>query len=100
MKQRITETDMRRLVDRINRETGSPATAYPESGPTEGNAHVGHYYFSRAYGGWSLVRITCPAGGVRTVIGHGHEPARIAREKAMAWLDGFNAGKHAGEARP
>lgn len=87
---RITTKQMEALADLINRETGNPRDAYPER--VEGvarRANVGHFYWSRAYGGWSLVQITNDAGGVRSVFGDGHEPARIAWEKAHAFRAGL-----------
>lgn len=87
---RITTKQMEALAALINRELGTPATAYPAR--AEGVAHranIGHVYWSRAYGGWQLVQITNEYGGVRAVLGHGHEPARIAWEKAHAFRAGL-----------
>ena len=81
---RITTKQMEALASLLNRETGNPAEPY-----TNGRANVGAFYWSRAYGGWSLVQITNDAGGVRSVLGYGHEPARLAFEKAHAFRAGL-----------
>ena len=81
---RITPKQMEALASLLNRETGNPAEPY-----ANGRANVGAFYWSRAYGGWSLVQITNDVGGVRSVLGYGHEPARLAFEKAHAFRAGL-----------
>ena len=80
---RITNSDLLRLVDRINRETRSPTAADCGSG-----AAVGHYYLEYAYGGVQLARITNSAGGITSPLGGGYRQQREIYEQLVAFLAG------------
>jgi len=67
MTNRITESHLQAVVDRLNRITGSPAAPYV------GNvAQVGNYHLSHAYGGVCLYRMYNDAGGVTSPLSTGH----------------------------
>lgn len=88
--ERITVSNLRALVDRINRTTGSPMA----HGHIEGKAykaHVGHYCLDKNIGGWSLERIVNEGGGVTTIIHRG--TAREVWDQGQAFLLGYEIAK-------
>ena len=82
--EKITEKQLRAIVERINRVTGSPMEPY-----TNGKANIGNYHLSFAYGGVELDRMV--RGGVTCPLGGGHVPKRELAERMWAYLAGLEA---------
>jgi hypothetical protein len=89
--QRITLADLNAVIVRINRETNSPAHPYEQQPDGSYRAQTGCYHLSRAYGGYSLHRMSNESGGVRDVFGNGHMPARELYARMHAFLAGMDA---------
>ncbi len=93
--QRITERDLKGLVERLNRITNSPLTycsERPNGEVINGSSRVvniGHYHFSHAYGGVCLHRTSNASGGVNTVLSGGHVPKRQAYNDTWAFIKGI-----------
>lgn len=85
---RITEKDLQKVVDRINRETGSPMTTYTKTADGKHSANVGNYHLDGAYGGWKLVRMDNQSGGIRNVT-DGFVPKRELYDLMHAILTGM-----------
>lgn len=83
---RITEKQLKALVDRINEATGSPMLPYEN-----GKAQVGNYHLSFAYGGVNLERMHNEGGGVSCPLGLGHRPKRELWDQMHAFLAGIDA---------
>lgn len=86
--QRITIKHLQILVDRINRETGSPMEPYTRGADDRYRANIGNYHISRAYGGASLHRMVNESGGISDVLSCGHVPMRDLFNRMHAWLAG------------
>ena len=84
---RITEKDLRAVIDRINMVTGSPAKPY-----VDGKPQAGCYHLSGAYGGVALHRMARTGTGV-TDIFYGHGTKRELYDKMQAWLAGYEHAK-------
>jgi|SRR5215217_462634 len=92
MAQRITDTDLRILCERLNKLTGSPMEPYApwvEGQPNRGRAQVGNFHISHSYGGVCLHRMSNTSGGVSTPIGGGHVPKRELWDRMHAFIDGI-----------
>lgn len=83
MSNRITQSDLENLVDRINKATESPTEPY-----TDRTANIGNYHLSYAYGGVKLHRMDNDRGGVRTVSTGGYGTKR----ELYGWMDAFLSG--------
>lgn len=83
MSNRITQSDLESLVDRINKATDSPTEPY-----TGGKGNVGNYHLSYAYGGVKLYRMDNGRGGVRTISTGGYGTKR----ELYVWMDAFLTG--------
>ena len=94
--QRITKRNLEALCDRLNTLTNSPPQQF-RAGTLD--AQVGHHYISGAYGGHQLVRVTNPQGGVTTLLGTGHIPARQLYDLMQAYMAGIKAAREQGEAK-
>jgi hypothetical protein len=79
---RITEKNLRYLVDQINTATGNPMQPYGDSG-----ANIGNYHLSFAYGRVSLEQMHNAGGGVRQVLGSGTK--RELYNEMRAFLSGL-----------
>jgi hypothetical protein len=88
MAERITVTNLRRLVERLNKMTGSPETAFTKDAAGKFHANLGHYSIDGAYGGYALQQITTDGGGVRQVLHRGS--ARDLYERIHAYMDGLD----------
>lgn len=89
---RITIKDLRAVVARINRETGSPLEPWTRDAAGKLRANIGNYHLDCAYSGYQLVRMMNESGGVTTTI-HGFGTARETYEKMHAFLAGLSVGK-------
>lgn len=67
----ITEGHLRDVVHQINTRAGTPVTSY-----ADGQACVGNYHLSYAYGGVALHQMVSTGGAVRDVFNRGHMPKR------------------------
>lgn len=88
MTTRITLKQLDSQCAAINRLTASPDT-YSKDGIPQ----VGHYYISRAYGGFSLARVYSAGGGKSEPLDTGHIPARRLSELMFAFATGLRCGK-------
>lgn len=93
MVNRVTDKHLQAIVDRINKTTGMPATAYKPYDPAIGRAqpNAGAYHLSHTYGGVALHRMSLTPGctGVSDVFGRGHMPKRELAELMWAFLNGI-----------
>lgn len=84
---RITEKDLRAVIDRINMVTGSPDKPYVDGAP-----QAGCYHLSGAYGGVALHRMARTGTGVIDIF-YGHGTKRELYNKMQAWLAGYETAK-------
>lgn len=89
---RITSKDLKAVVDRINRVTGSPMDAWTRDANGKLRANIGNYHIDSAYSGYGMCRMMNEGGGVTSVLS-GFVPARELYEKMHAFLRGFDAAK-------
>lgn len=89
MSDRVTEKQLQAIVNRINRETKSPASACAKDDSGHYKAQVGAYCLDNAYGGWSLARIVNEAGGQSDVLSCGKVPKRELASLMHAFLRGL-----------
>jgi hypothetical protein len=92
MAQRITVSDLRNLVARVNREMGTPAEYNGDTGGPF-RANVGHYRLDQAYGGYRLTQVVSEGGAERDITGRG--TARETYHRIHAFLDGAEAVRRA-----
>lgn len=91
---RITRKHLDALVARINTVMGTPAEPYRRREDDSGViANVGNYHISGAYGGWCLHQMVNEGGGVRSVFGVGHVPARQLYDQMQAYMRGIEDGR-------
>lgn len=88
MTNRITESQLQSIVDRLNRITGSPAAPY-----IDGKAQIGNYHLSHAYGGVCLHRMHNDGGGVSSPLSCGHTTKRELATMLYAFIAGINSVK-------
>ena len=79
---RITEKDLKNLVERLNKIAGFDNPEY---------STIGAYDLSFAYGGVSLHRYTNKSGGVCDVFRCGHVPKRDLYNRIQAFLTAKDA---------
>lgn len=84
---RVTESMLQSLVDRLNRETGSPMKPYDNW-----IAQPGCYKLDSAYGGHMLRHIT-KHGGEDNVLGTGYIPKKDLYAQIHAYLIGVTTAK-------
>lgn len=89
MAQRITDTDLRILCERLNKLTGSPASYMTVGDDGKRHIHVGHFHISHAYGGVCLHRTVNTSGGVSCPLVGYHEPKRALWGRMRAFIDGI-----------
>ena len=92
---RVTLNDLQAVIDRLNRETGSPADPYIRDADGKLRAQIGNYHLSRAYGGFELCRMVNEGGGVSSPLSTGHIPARDLLNRMHAYLLGLDAARRA-----
>jgi hypothetical protein len=85
---RITDTDLKQLVDRINHVTGNPMKPYNYSLETGTTANIGCYHLSGAYGGVKLVQICTNGGGERDISTLGY----CTKRELYNWINAFLRG--------
>lgn len=80
---RITESQLQAVVDRLNRITGSPMAPY-----ANGKAQIGNYHISHAYGGVCLHRMHNEGGGVSCPLIGGH----VTKRELLGLMHAYIAG--------
>lgn len=85
--ERITESNLKALVLRINEATGSPVEPYTKQPGGRYKARIGNYHLDIAYGGYALDRMVNDGGGVSVIIGRGTK--RELWDKMHAFLRGY-----------
>jgi len=93
--ERISEKQLKSLVDYLNKLTNSPTESYTKGEDSRYHANIGCYVIDSAYSGWQLQRISNEGGGVSQPIGGGYDTKREAYEKISAFIRGIEAGKSA-----
>jgi hypothetical protein len=83
---RITEKQLQAVVDRLNRITGSPLEPY-----IGGEAQIGNYHLSHAYGGVCLHRMYNEGGGVSSPLSTGHITKRELMGLLHAYINGIES---------
>lgn len=97
--ERIRQKDLEYCVERINKITNSPITAYTQNkskssalagvlpdSPSPWN--IGNYYLDYAYGGVKLVRVISEGGGIEVISTGGYGTKR----ELYSWMNAFLAG--------
>lgn len=87
---RISQSNLQAVVDRINRLTNSPMTPYTKLENGKHVANIGNYHLDGAYGGYGLVRMHNDGGGVQSIIG-GHMPKRDLYDRMQSFIAGIDA---------
>ena len=82
---RITEKDLDKAVERLNKLTGSPLTYMNEDRKT----NIGHFCLDYAYGGVQLQRVCNHSGGVRDVLITGFVTKKELYAQIHAFIRGF-----------
>lgn len=89
--QRITMKDLETVVARINGMTNSPQTPYTKGTDGKFTANVGNYHLDGACGGWKLVRMGNPGGGISDVLHSGFVSKRELYHLMHAFINGLEA---------
>jgi hypothetical protein len=88
--ERITEKDLTRLVERINKKVGTPLTPWTTiDGRIVPNA--GNYHLAGAYGGWKLVQMENSGSGEHCITESGYVPRRQLLNEMQMYLAGLTA---------
>jgi hypothetical protein len=90
--ERITHKQLQAVVDRINRETGSPLESWTRDPDGHLQANIGNYHLDSAYSGYSLARHVTLGGGETSVLA-GYVSKREIYEKMHAFLRGIQAAR-------
>ena len=93
MTSRITDRDLKAVVDRINCATNSPAQPYALDAEGRSRAQVGCYHLSHAYGGVALHRIHSEGDAITDTLRTGHVTKRELYNLMHAFLSGLEAGE-------
>ena len=97
MGNRITESNLRAVIARINRETGSPDEAYTRLPDGTLRANVGNYHLDSAYGGVTLARMCNEHGGITHPLGGGYCTKHELYDQLFAFIGGLDADKKVSE---
>ena len=87
--ERITESQLNAIVERINRTTNSPMESWTKQGDGTFKANIGNYHLDYAYGGVSLERMVSDGGGVQDVFRCGHVTKRELANRMWAYCEGL-----------
>ena len=87
---RITDTQLAAVVERLNRATNSPVASWTKT-PTGNKANLGNYHLDYAYGYVSLNRMMNDGGGVERILPGGTK--RELYHQLHAFLAGVAATK-------
>ena len=89
MSNRITQSDLGYLVDRINTVTESPAEPYDMSKEVGSRTNINNYHLDYAYGGVKLVQMANSGGGIRVISTGGYGTKRELHQWLQAYLVGL-----------
>ena len=89
--ERITQTQLEAIVERINRATNSPFESWTKDASGKFTANIGNYHLDYAYGGVSLERMVNSGGGVQDVFRCGHVTKRELANRMWAFCEGLEA---------
>lgn len=85
---RTTIKNLQNVVDRINRDLGTPDTPYRQIDENHFEANVGNYHLSQAYGGVALHKMANTSGAAEDVFRSGH----VSNANLYGLLHAFIAG--------
>jgi len=88
---RITNSDLEKYVDYLNRLTGNPVKTYTRTvipGAVTSKANIGNYHISGAYGGVELHRINTEGGGVTVPLSTGYCTKRELYNAINSFISG------------
>ena len=87
---RITEKDLKAVVQRINSILGASETPWTFHSTTKtSKANIGNYHISHAYGGVALHRMMREGGGISDVFSSGHIPKKELYYMMQAFITGI-----------
>lgn len=89
--QRITDQNLKAVVDRLNRLTGNPLDTYSKERKPCGSlrANIGNFHLSFGYGDVCLMQISNEDGGCNNTLGTGHVPKRELYNLMHAFIRGI-----------
>ena len=91
--ERITQKDLGRMVDSINKATNSPAAPYRKTIRNSLKGNIGNYDLDYAYGGVKLVRMVNEGGGITVISSGGYGTKRALYHWMGAFLAGHSQAK-------
>lgn len=85
---RITENDLRAVIERLNKITNNNPAPYTR---TDNGlvANVGNYHLDCAYGGYNLAQMVNEGGGIRNTFGCGYVPKKELYGLIHAYIRGI-----------
>lgn len=88
---RITEKMLDLLVERINKQAGTPLTYMRE---VEGKRfiNINHYHIDSCYGGVKLVQTDNDGGGIHCISNNGYTTKKDLFNQMQMFLAGLQAG--------
>ena len=86
---RTSKAQLQGLIDRLNLITNSPSEPYTKTDKGY-QANIGNYHLDGAYGGWKLVRMVSPEGGIQCPISMGYESKRDCYRMIAAFIAGIS----------
>lgn len=89
MSNRINQTDLYAVLNRINRAAGKNLEAWTKHEDGKYKANIGTYVLDWAYGGVRLSQLTSEGGGERDITGRGTK--RETYHRMHAFLRGLEA---------
>jgi hypothetical protein len=91
--ERISEKQLKSLIEYVNELTASPKQAYSKQDDGTYKANIGNYHLDCAYGGYNLARICSDGGGISQPLGGGYHTKRELYNKLHAFIRGIDTGK-------
>ena len=86
--ERITNSQLETLCDRINSLLNAPKTAYTRNGNSS-KANIGHHYIDSSYGGVCLHRMNNEGGGVTCPLVEYHVTKRELYNSMKSYISGL-----------
>lgn len=86
----ITNSDLERLVKRINEATGNALEYSTKGDDGKYITHIGNYHLDYAYGGVRLVQTMNDGGGIRVISTCGYGTKRELYQWLQAYLAGLS----------
>jgi hypothetical protein len=88
---RVTQQHLDSACARLNLLTENSTTAWTPRPDGSLQAQVGRFYIESAYGGWKLVQMVNPFGGMREPLGGGYTSRRDLLNLIHAMIAGVEA---------